>query len=87
MKVLIIEDTQVDFGDDRGGQHAASGSQVDIVKEQARKLTELGRALYTVKADDPTKDGRYTATKEMLAAAKAMADAKAKASEPKPPEA
>lgn len=78
-KILILESTQVDFGDDRGGQHATSGDIVEPTKEVARKLTEYGRALYVNKADDPTKAGLYTATKEMVEAAKAMATAKAKA--------
>lgn len=78
-KILILEATQVDYGNDRGGEHADASSIVDVVKEQAKKLTELGRAVYVAKTDDPSKGGRYTATKEMLAAAKAMADAKAAA--------
>jgi hypothetical protein len=77
-KIIILEATQVDYGDDRGGQHAESGSIVDVVKDQARRLAEIGRALYTTKGDDPSKDGRYTATKELLATARAMADARSK---------
>lgn len=86
-KILITEATQVNYGDDRGGQHADSSEIVEVTKDQALKLCQINRALFVTKSDDPTKDGRYTASKEMLAAAKAMADAKAKASEQKPPEA
>lgn len=76
MKVLITDSTQVNYGDDRGGVHEESGSVVDVNKETAGKLTEAGRALYVNKTDDPFKDGRYTASKEMLAAAAALAKAK-----------
>lgn len=79
MKIVILEATQVDYGDDRGGQHAESGEIVDVPKEQARKLTEFNRALYVSKSDDPTKAGIYTATKDMLAAAKAASEARAAA--------
>lgn len=76
MKVLIIESTQVNHGDDRGGVHEEAGSIVDVSKDNAKRLTEARRALYTVKADDPTRGAIYTATKEELDAAKALAKAK-----------
>lgn len=78
-KILILEATQVDYGDDRGGQHVDSGEIADVTKENARKLTEYNRALYVDKKDDPTKAGIYTASKDMLAAAQAMAKARAEA--------
>jgi hypothetical protein len=78
-KILILEATQVDYNDDRGGQHVESSEIVDVPKEQARKLTEYNRALYVSKSDDPTKAGLYTASKDMLEAAKAMAAARAAA--------
>lgn len=76
MKVIIIEATQVNYRDDRGGQHADSGSIVDVNKDDAAKLTTAGRALYVNKSDDPFKDGRYTASKELLKAAEALVKAK-----------
>lgn len=85
-KILILEATQVDFNDDRGGQHVDSSEIVDVPKDQARKLTEYGRALYVAKTDDPTKAGIYTATKDMLAAAKALAESRAKAAAPVDPQ-
>ena len=80
-KILIIESTQVDYGDDRGGQHVDNCEIVDVPKEQARKLTEYNRALYVSKTDDPTKAAIYTASKEMLDAAKQVAAARAKPKE------
>lgn len=77
-KIIITESTQVNYGDDRGGQHADSGEIVEVTKDQARKLCEIGRALFTQKSDDPTKDGRYTASAEMIAAARTLAAAKAR---------
>lgn len=85
MEIIIIESTQVNYGDDRGGVHEDSGNIVDVPKDQARKLTEANRALYTKKADDPFKDGRFTATEEMLKTARAMAKAKQKAAVKLPP--
>jgi len=84
MKILIIEPTQVNYLDDRGGQHADAGDFCDPPKDVARKLTEVGRAVYVNKADDPTKEGIYTATKEMIAAAESMAKVKARAAKAKP---
>jgi hypothetical protein len=42
-------------------------------------LVRRGRALYIDKADDADKSGRYTASADMVKAAKAMEAAKAKA--------
>lgn len=75
MKVLIIEDTIVNFNDDKGGQHQGIGAMPDVTKQCAAALTQAGRALYLDPADDPNKDRRYTASKEMVAAAKAAAKA------------
>lgn len=79
MKILIIEATQVNYHDDRGGIHEDAGNIVDVTKEDAGKLTTAGRALYVAKADDPFKDGRFTASAEMVKAAKDMAAGKAAA--------
>ena len=79
MKILIIEGCLINYGDDRGGQHEESSSIVDVSKDTARKLTETGRALYVAKSDDQNKDGRFTAGKEMLAAAEALAKSRTKA--------
>lgn len=76
MKILITESTQVNHGDDLGGQHAESGNVIDVSKDNAKKLTEANRALYVNKTDDPFKDGRFTATKEMLQAAANLDKAK-----------
>ena len=85
MKIIIIESTQVNYGDDRGGVHQDSGDIIDVPKDQARKLTEANRALYTEAADDPFKDRRFTASEDMIKAAKAMAKAKAKSAKPVTP--
>lgn len=78
MEIIIIEATQVNYGDDRGGQHEDSGAIIDVPKDQAKRLTEANRALYTKRSDDPFKDGRFTASEEMIKAAKAMAKGKQK---------
>jgi len=77
-KILITESTQVNYGDDRGGQHVDSSEIVEVTKDQALKLCQINRALFVSKSDDPTKDGRYTASKEVLDAARAFAAAKAR---------
>ena len=76
-KILIIEPTLVDFQDDRGGQHADVADLPDVPKAIAAKLVEAGRALYTDRKDDPTKTGQFTASSDMVKAAKAMALARA----------
>ena len=74
MKILITENTLVNYGDDRGGVHADQGNIVDAPKDAAGKLVGAGRALYTDKKDDPSKGAVYTATAPML---KAAADVRA----------
>jgi len=77
-KLLIIDSTLVNYGDDRGGVHAETGEiATDVPKETCRVLVAAGRALYVAKADDPDKNGRNTASAEMLKAAEEMAKAKA----------
>lgn len=76
-KILIIEPTLVDFQDDRGGQHADVADLPDVPKAIAAKLVEAGRALYTDRKDDPTKTGQFTASADMVKAAKAMTKARA----------
>ena len=78
MKIIIISGTQVNYGDDRGGVHEDEAAICDVPKETAIKLTTANRALYVNKSDDPFKDGRFTASPEMVKAAEAMAKAKAK---------
>lgn len=74
MKILITENTLVNYGDDRGGVHADQSEIVDVTKETAGKLVGVGRALYTDKKDDPSKGAVNTATPAML---KAAADVRA----------
>lgn len=82
MKIIILEGTQVNYGDDRGGVHEDAAALCDVPKETAVKLTTAQRALYVNKSDDPFKDGRFTASPEMVKAAEAMAKAKAKGKKP-----
>lgn len=72
-KLLIIEACMVNFADDRGGVHQSAGDLPDVPKDAARALVTAGRALYANKTDDPDKQGRNTASREMLQAAEAMA--------------
>lgn len=83
-KQIIIEATQVNYGDDRGGVHADAGEIVDVPKDTGIALMRAGRSLYVNKADDPDKSGRNTASKEMLKAAEDIAKARAKADEKAP---
>lgn len=76
-KILIIEPTLVDYQDDRGGQHADVADLPEVPKAIAAKLVEVGRALYTDRKDDPTKTGQFTASADMVKAARAMAKARA----------
>ena len=85
MKIIIIEACLVVFQVDLGGEAVESGTIVDITKEQAAKLTQANRALYVNKADDSFKDGRFTATAEMVKAAEALAKSKAKGKKAEPP--
>lgn len=75
-KQLVIESTLVNYGDDRGGVHHDRGEIIDVPKDVARTLVNAGRTLYVEKADDVDKNGRNTASKEMLKAAANMAKAK-----------
>lgn len=78
MKILIIEPTLINHGDDRGGQHADIGI-TDAPKDAARAVILAGKALYVSRADDPSKTGTHTATAEELKAAQAAALAAAEA--------
>ena len=78
-KLIILEPCLVNFSDDRGGIHHDSGDMPDVPKAAATDLVRRGRALYISKADDADKAGRYTASADMVKAAKAMEAAKAKA--------
>lgn len=78
-KQLITESCLVNFGDDRGGVHCEAGEVVDVPKATAIDLARMGRTLFVDKADDPDKNGRHTASKEMLKAASDMRAARAKA--------
>ena len=77
-KILIIEACLVDFADDAGGQHQDVGAMPIVPKDLAADLVKSRRALYCDKADDFDKAGHNTASKEMLRAAAAMAQVKAK---------
>ena len=74
MKILIIEPTLINHGDDRGGQHADIGI-TDAPKDAARAVVLAGKALYVSRADDPSKSGTHTATAGEVAAAQAAAKA------------
>ena len=78
MKILIIDDTLVNFNDDRGGQHVSAGETHDAPKDQARQLVACGRALYVSRDDDPTRGSINTATPEQLKAAAALVASRAK---------
>lgn len=75
-KLLIIDTCIVDHGDDRGGVAVEFGSITTPPKDVASALVSAGRALYVNKKDDANKDGRYTASEAMLAAAKKAQRAK-----------
>lgn len=76
MKLLIIAAVIINFGDDRGGVATAVGETVDVTKDTAATLTKNDRALYVNRKDDPSKEGRHTASEAELKAAKAMAAGK-----------
>ena len=80
-KILIIENTIINYGDDRGGVDAAIGDITEVTKETAGTLIRAGRALYADKRDDPSKGGLDTATSKMLNAASEMAAAANKKAE------
>lgn len=81
-KILITEPCLVNYGDDRGGVDEPAGALVEVPKAVANTLTKKNRALYTNKADDPTKGNLLTASPELVKAAEAAARS-AKASKPK----
>jgi hypothetical protein len=78
MKILLLECTVVNYGDDRGGVIEAAGALVNPAASTAHALVNQGCALYTAKADDPSK-GLKTAPADVIAAAEAAAKAAAKA--------
>lgn len=80
-KMLIVETTVVNYGDDRGGVVETAGTQVSVPKEAGAELAKANRALYLDKSDDFTREWRYTATPALVRAAKAASAA----SEPKQP--
>ena len=73
-KILIIEPTLINHGDDGGGQHADIGI-TEAPKDAARAVVLAGKALYVSRADDPSKSGTHTATAEEVKAAQAAAKA------------
>ena len=73
-KILIIEPTLINHGDDRGGQHADIGI-TEAPKDAARAVVLAGKALYVSRADDQSKSGTHTATAEEVKAAQAAAKA------------
>jgi len=73
-KILIIEPTLINHGDDRGGQHADIGI-TEAPKDAARAVVLAGKALYVSRSDDPSKSGTHTATAEEVKAAQAAAKA------------
>lgn len=79
MKMLLIAACLVNYLDDRGGQAHDAGEFVDVTKDTAKTLADNERALYTRRSDDHMKDGRYTATADLIAAAEAAAGAGDKA--------
>jgi len=78
-RVLVIESCLINHRDDRGGVHAAAGEILNVAKDTAGELSRMGRVLYASRDDDPSKDGRFTASPQMLQAAEDMGRAKAKA--------
>jgi hypothetical protein len=78
-KLLIIDSTLVNFGDDAGGQHVDAGETHDVPKDPARQLVAAGRALYVNRDDDPTRGALNTASEAQLKAAAALVAARAKA--------
>lgn len=79
-KLIIIEPTVVNYGDDRGGVHEDAGNEVDVNVDTAATLAKVGRALYVRKEDDPTK-GQHTASAELVKGARAEAARRAKIAE------
>lgn len=78
-KVLVIEPCAIRLDPDQNAQHHDVGDFAEVSKADAEFLCRAGRTLYTVKADDPTKAGQFTASADMLKAAKEMAKTAEKA--------
>lgn len=70
MKILLLESTVVNYGDDRGGVIEPAGALINPAASTAHLLVTHGRALYTVKGDDPSK-GLRTAPADVVKAAEA----------------
>ena len=75
MKIIVIEPTLINHGDDRGGQHADIGI-TEAPKDAARAVVLAGKALYVNRADDPSKTGTHTATAEEVKAAQAASNSR-----------
>lgn len=71
-KQIVIEPCLINYGDDRGGVDHAAGDTVEVSKETAANLARAGRTLFIDKKDDPDKNGHYTASEAMIAAARDM---------------
>jgi hypothetical protein len=78
-KQLVIESCLINHGDDRGGVHHDAGEVVAVPKGTAIDLARAGRTLFVDKKDDPDKNGRHTASAEMIKAAADMRKTSAKA--------
>lgn len=72
-KVLVIEPCAIRLDPDANAQHHDIGDFADVSKPDAEFLARAGRVLYTAKTDDPTKNGQFTASADMVKAAKDMA--------------
>jgi hypothetical protein len=69
-KQLIIESCLINRGTSGGIVAAQPGELVDLPADTARTLASIGRTRYVERKDDNTRSGRYTATAEMLKAAR-----------------
>mgnify|MGYP000710495157 CR=1 FL=1 len=83
-KQLVIEACLINHGDDRGGVHHDAGEIVEVPKGTAIDLSRAGRTLFVDKKDDADKNGRFTASAEMVKAAQDMRKLKDKAPEESP---
>lgn len=75
--ILLIAAVIINFQDGQGGQHTEPGL-VQVPRDVGQQLVGQGLALYTQRADDPSRSGAHTATDRELAAAELMAKAQAK---------
>lgn len=85
-ELLITEACLVNYHDDKGGQHEDSANLITVEKKTADDLVRANRALFTDKKDDWDKNGRNTASKEMLSAAAALRKSRVAAEKQAPPE-